>query len=107
MTRKYRLNRLPKDARNERRAVACVGVQRKGYGSVQERRCRRDSQIIGRDWEVRDRLKAVRRFFEDYKALENKKVKVERFMGRIDACNIIESSIKLYADMKPELTGKY
>src|SRR5436309_12546258 len=32
------------------------------------------------------RLKAVKRFFEDYKALEMKQVKVERFMGRIDAC---------------------
>ncbi|MCI0525418.1 MAG: inorganic diphosphatase [Acidobacteria bacterium] len=49
------------------------------------------------------RLKAVRRFFEDYKALENKQVKVERFMGRFDAINIIERSIKLYGDMKASL----
>jgi inorganic pyrophosphatase len=52
------------------------------------------------------RLKAVRKFFEDYKALENKQVKVERFMGRIDACNIIENSIRLYADMRTELLKK-
>lgn len=51
------------------------------------------------------RLKALQRFFEDYKALELKKVRVERFMGRIDACNIIDRSIKLYEDMKPELIG--
>ncbi len=49
------------------------------------------------------RLKSVRRFFEDYKALENKQVKVERFMGRFDAINIIERSIKLYEDLKPKL----
>jgi inorganic pyrophosphatase len=49
------------------------------------------------------RLKAVRRFFEDYKALELKQVKVERFMGRYDAINIIERSIKLYADLKQQL----
>jgi inorganic pyrophosphatase len=49
------------------------------------------------------RLKSVRRFFEDYKALENKQVKVERFMGRFDAVNIIERSIKLYDDMRPQL----
>ena len=53
------------------------------------------------------RLKAVKRFFEDYKALENKQVKVEKFMGRFDALNIIEQSIKLYADMKPQLIEKY
>ena len=38
----------------------------------------------------------VKRFFEDYKALENKQVKVERFMGRFDACNIIGKAIELY-----------
>jgi inorganic pyrophosphatase len=52
------------------------------------------------------RLRAVRRFFEDYKALENKQVKVERFMGRYDALNIIERSINLYEDMKPQLIAK-
>jgi len=49
------------------------------------------------------RLKAVQRFFEDYKALEMKQVKVERFMGRIDACNIINRGIKLYADSRSQL----
>ena len=54
------------------------------------------------------RLKSLQRFFEDYKALENKQVKVERFMGRIDACNIIERGIKLYADLRPQLmANKY
>lgn len=49
------------------------------------------------------RLKAVKRFFEDYKALEHKQVKVERFKGRYDALNIIERSIKLYNDLRQEL----
>ncbi|TGE20411.1 inorganic diphosphatase [Hymenobacter aquaticus] len=41
-------------------------------------------------------LLEMRRFFEDYKALEHKQVTVERFMGREDAYRIIEDSIKLY-----------
>jgi len=49
------------------------------------------------------RLKALQRFFEDYKALEIKQVKVERFMGRIDACNIIDRSIQLYDAERPRL----
>ena len=42
------------------------------------------------------RLKALRRFFEDYKALELKEVKVERFMGRLEALDIIVKAIELY-----------
>ena len=42
------------------------------------------------------RLKALRRFFEDYKALELKEVKVERARGREEACRIISAAIKLY-----------
>ncbi|MFN0084942.1 MAG: inorganic diphosphatase [Blastocatellia bacterium] len=49
------------------------------------------------------RLKSVRRFFEDYKVLENKQVKVERFMGRYDAINIIQRAINLYAEMRDDL----
>ncbi len=52
------------------------------------------------------RLKAVRKFFEDYKALENKQVKVERFMGRFDAMNIIENSMRLYQEKVAELRAK-
>lgn len=51
------------------------------------------------------RLKALQRFFEDYKALEMKQVKVDRFMGRIDACNIIERSMHLYQELRPQLLG--
>ena len=44
-------------------------------------------------------LLEMRRFFEDYKALEhNKHVTVERFMGKEDAYRIINASITLYQD---------
>ena len=49
------------------------------------------------------RLKLIKRFFEDYKALENKKIKVERFMGRFDACNIIIKAMEMYQNKKKEL----
>ncbi|HEX8350795.1 MAG TPA: inorganic diphosphatase [Hymenobacter sp.] len=46
-------------------------------------------------------LLEMRRFFEDYKALEHKQVTVERFMGREEAYRIIEDSIKLYNETFP------
>jgi Inorganic pyrophosphatase len=41
-------------------------------------------------------MKEVHRFFEDYKKLENKEVKVEDFLGKEDAIRIINESIELY-----------
>ncbi|WP_226389221.1 inorganic diphosphatase [Penaeicola halotolerans] len=38
----------------------------------------------------------MRRFFEDYKKLENKEVKVEDFLGKEDAQRIVLESIDLY-----------
>lgn len=41
-------------------------------------------------------LNELQRFFEDYKVLELKKVRIERFKGRTDAYTIIENAFKLY-----------
>ncbi|OKL40982.1 inorganic diphosphatase [Pontibacter flavimaris] len=41
-------------------------------------------------------LLEMRRFFEDYKKLENKEVIVEQFLGREHAYRIIQESIELY-----------
>jgi inorganic pyrophosphatase len=42
-------------------------------------------------------MKETHRFFEDYKKLENKEVKVEDFLGKEDAIRIIKDAIDLYA----------
>lgn len=41
-------------------------------------------------------MRETRRFFEDYKKLENKEVKVEDFLGKEDAVRIIKEAIALY-----------
>jgi inorganic pyrophosphatase len=43
-------------------------------------------------------LNELQRFFEDYKLLEHKRVRIERFQGRIEAQNIIAKSLRLYTD---------
>ncbi len=40
----------------------------------------------------------MRRFFEDYKKLENKEVVVENFLGREEALQIVRDSVVLYKD---------
>lgn len=45
-------------------------------------------------------LKEIRRFFEDYKALENKQVIVEDFMGPDEAIKIIKESLDLYRQLR-------
>lgn len=42
------------------------------------------------------RMKEIQRFFEDYKQLENKIVKIEKFFDQAEAFRIIEESFKLY-----------
>ena len=43
-------------------------------------------------------LQELQRFFEDYKALELKRVRIERFRNRADAQKIIDTAFKLYED---------
>ncbi len=45
-------------------------------------------------------LKEIRRFFEDYKSLENKQVIVEDFMGPEEAIKIIKDSLELYRQLR-------
>lgn len=49
------------------------------------------------------RLMEVRRFFEDYKALERKAVVVEKFLGPKEALNVIEEALALYAANEQKL----
>lgn len=50
----------------------------------------------------RHRLKEIRRFFEDYKILENKKVVVEEFFDVNKALEVIQESYELYSKTFPE-----
>jgi inorganic pyrophosphatase len=52
------------------------------------------------------RLKQVRRFFEDYKILENKTIKVENFLGAEACLEIIKESMQLYQAEKDKLKAK-
>ncbi|MEW5977785.1 MAG: inorganic diphosphatase [Acidobacteriota bacterium] len=46
----------------------------------------------------RHKMKELQRFFEDYKLLEHKAVRVERFLGREPACEVINQAIQLYRE---------
>jgi len=48
------------------------------------------------------RMAEVQKFFEEYKSLENKKVVVEKFLGREETLKIIDAAIKLYGSTFPE-----
>lgn len=54
------------------------------------------------------RMREVRRFFEDYKVLENKTVVIEGFLGPNEALSIIDQAILLYQKHKLSLlAGEY
>ena len=50
-------------------------------------------------------LKTLRRFFEDYKVLENKEVIIEKFLGPEEAKQIINDAFALYEENKTQLPG--
>ncbi|MCC6137627.1 MAG: inorganic diphosphatase [Bdellovibrionaceae bacterium] len=47
------------------------------------------------------RIKEIKRFFEDYKILENKTVRIEHFLGREEALKVILAAIELYKETFP------
>lgn len=51
------------------------------------------------------RLTEVRRFFLDYKVLEEKSVEVDEFLDRDDALAVIREAIALYSSRRAELRG--
>lgn len=50
-------------------------------------------------------LKTLQRFFEDYKILENKQVKIESFLGPEEAEIILKKALDLYQKNKEKLKG--
>lgn len=52
------------------------------------------------------RIKEIRRFFEDYKILENKKVTVEDFFDRDVALRILDEAVELYRRNAKELRAQ-
>ena len=52
-------------------------------------------------------LVQVRRFFEDYKALEHKEVHVEDMLGPADAIAIIREALELYRKLRRRELGKF
>jgi inorganic pyrophosphatase len=51
-------------------------------------------------------LREIRRFFEDYKQLENKQVVVEDFMGPADAIRIVSDALSMYRKLRRGELGK-
>jgi len=45
-------------------------------------------------------LREIRRFFQDYKTLENKQVVVEDFMGPDEAVQVLEDALELYRKLR-------
>ena len=52
------------------------------------------------------RMRELQRFFQDYKALENKKVLVEAPQGRSEALQVLRDAMRLYDQEKDRLKGE-
>lgn len=52
-------------------------------------------------------LKSLRRFFEDYKVLENKEVKIETFLNASEARKVVKESMELYQKNKDKLVKEF
>lgn len=50
-------------------------------------------------------LKSLQRFFEDYKVLENKEVKIESFLNAGEAKKVIKEALEFYQENKYKLRG--
>ena len=55
---------------------------------------------------AKHKMKELQRFFEDYKMLEHKAVRVERFLGKEPACKIIVQAIQLYKKSFSKISAK-
>ena len=54
----------------------------------------------------RHRVRELKRFFEDYKALEHKKVLVREPQGRAEGLAVLRAALKLYDSERERLMGK-
>ncbi len=51
-------------------------------------------------------MRELKRFFEDYKALENKRVTVREPQGRSEALKVLREAIRLYSAERERLVGE-
>ncbi|MGE0787472.1 MAG: inorganic diphosphatase [Sandaracinaceae bacterium] len=50
-------------------------------------------------------MREIKRFFEDYKTLENKSVKIDELMGREQAVKVVREALELYQKEENQLRG--